>query len=207
MNTKTETKPEFGDAYAGNQLARRKSVLRRIIKSVYVANVLKLVKGPTIDVGCGAGQILERLPAGSVGIEVNPVLVEQLNARGLDVRRATPDAERIDLSAIEPGVFRSLVLSHVLEHFDNAHQVLARLLADAKVLGLERVVIVVPGLVGYRSDATHKTFVTMAYLKEHGALACEGFALRQANYFPGNAAWIGKWFIYHELTLVYERSA
>ena len=47
MNTKTETKPEFGDDYAGNQLARRKSVLRRIIKSVYVGNVLKLVKGPT----------------------------------------------------------------------------------------------------------------------------------------------------------------
>jgi SAM-dependent methyltransferase len=205
MNTNRQAEPEFGAAYASKQLARKGSMLRRWVKSFYVARVLSVVRGPTLDVGCGAGQILERLPPGSAGIELNPVLVEQHQARGLDVRQAQPDAARIDLSPAAPGAFRTLVLSHVLEHFVDAHRVLGQLLADAGARGIERVVIVVPGRVGYDSDATHKTFVTRAYLAEHGVEAGAGFALAQASYFPGDAAWLGRWYVYHELMLVYDR--
>ena len=205
MRSNPDSSTEFGHEYAAAQLARRENRLRRFVKSFYVARVLRHAQGRTVDVGCGAGPILERLPAGSVGIEVNPVLVSELRARGLDVRTATPDGSRIDLSAVASERFQTLVLSHVLEHFEAAHQVLRRLLADAAALGVQNVIIIVPGWAGYESDATHKTFVTMEYLRRSGVLACEGFRLREHSYFPGNAEWIGRHFVYHELMLVYGR--
>ena len=63
---------EFGRDYALTQIDRQRNPLRKLIKSFYVSRVLKHVNGPAIDLGCGAGQILERLPPGSMGIEVNP---------------------------------------------------------------------------------------------------------------------------------------
>jgi hypothetical protein len=205
MSSDTRQEPEFGDAYAATQMARKQNPLRRIIKSFYVSSVLRHVRGRTVDVGCGAGPILERLPAGSVGIEVNPVLVSQLKAQGLDVRTATPDPTRIDLGAVAGERFQSLVLSHVLEHFDHADKVLRQLLADAAGLGIDTVVIVVPEWVGYQSDATHKTFVTMDYLTKANVLSCEGFRLQHNTRFPSNTSWAGRYFIYNELMLVYRR--
>ena len=58
---------DFDQAYAAEQIRRRSSPLRRLIKSQYLANLTQRFSGPTIDLGCGAGQLLERLPAGSEG--------------------------------------------------------------------------------------------------------------------------------------------
>ena len=67
---------EFGSAYAVEQLRRSRHPLRRLIKKFYLDRVLRELRGPTIDFGCGAGQLLARLPADSVGLEVNPPLVQ-----------------------------------------------------------------------------------------------------------------------------------
>jgi len=197
---------EFGGAYAASQLARRQHPLRRIIKAAYISNLLKHVEGPSVDLGCGAGQILERLPAGSVGVEVNPHLVADLGKRGLRVFRATPDGARLDLSSIAAGEFKTLVLSHVLEHFSDADQVLRRLLADCSERGISTVILVVPGAVGYRSDATHKTFIDAEYLRAHQLQSCEGYAIAHQSYFPGNIEKIGEIFVYHEMMFVYKKS-
>jgi len=194
---------EFGSDYAANQIARQRNPLRKLIKSFYVSRVVRHVSGPTIDLGCGAGQILERLPAGSLGIEVNPHLVSYLVERGFKVLPAVASDAGFDLSQIKKNAFKSLVLSHVLEHFDNANQVLVALLRDCCQLGIETVIIVVPGANGYRSDATHKTFVTMEYLHQYSMTDCEGFHLAHHSYFPINFKFIGELFIYHELMLVY----
>jgi len=195
---------EFGREYASSQLARRHSTVRRLIKSHYISNLLRHVTGPTVDVGCGAGQILERLPAGSVGIEVNPHLVHDLTNRGLKVFKAIPRTDRLDLSAIARGAYTTLVLSHVLEHFGNASQVLRLLLEDCADRKITTVIVVVPGEVGYRSDQTHKTFITLNYVREHHLTEYCGFSLAQQSYFPGNMRFLGKLFVYHELMLVYQ---
>lgn len=207
MDTRTPADAEFGDRYASRQMARRQNPLRRVVKSFYVGHLLRFVRGRGLDVGCGAGQILERMPAGSVGIEVNPVLLDDLRARGLDVRPALPDPRRIDLSSVAGERFDTLVLSHVLEHFDHADRVLAQLLDDAAALGVDTLIVVVPGWVGYRSDDTHKTFVTSDYVEVAGLRLHAGFALQATRYFPGNAPWIGRLFPHHELMLVYRREA
>jgi trans-aconitate methyltransferase len=205
MTTPQDEKLEFGQGYASQQLMRKGSAMRRMVKSFYVNNVIRHVDGPTVDVGCGAGQILERLPAGSVGIEVNPVLVAGHVARGLDVRTAQLNPARIDLSSLAAKQFNTLVLSHVLEHFADAQSVLKTLLTDAKALGIKKLIIIVPGQVGYRSDATHKTFVTEAYIKANGLTRFEGFELQPTSYFPGNFKALGELFIYHEMMLIYTR--
>lgn len=194
---------EFGRAYARSQIERQQNRFRKLIKSFYVARILHHVDGPTIDLGCGAGQILERLPTGSLGIEVNPYLLEYLTQRGLRVIPAVESQGGLNLGKLHPNEFGTLVLSHVLEHFDNADQVLRRLLHDCAELGISTVIIVVPGKVGFRSDPTHKTFVDMDYLWSHEMTICEGFQISHYSYFPGNLRLIGELFVYSELMVVY----
>ncbi len=196
---------EFGERYAAAQFARRENPLRRRIKQFYLDRILAHAVGPTLDVGCGAGQLLEQLPAGSMGLEVNPVLVAELAARGTRVSQAAANPDRIDLGECANGAFRTLVLSHVLEHFEHAGQVLAALLQDCAERGIERVIVVVPGKVGYDSDSTHKTFVTLDYIERENLNSGAGFKLLHQSYFPGNFKAVGRLFVYHELMLVYDR--
>lgn len=61
-----------------------------------------------------------------------------------------------------------------------------------------------PGAKGFRFDSTHRTFVNRRYLEEHGLLACEGYEVTVARYFPGNYKWIGKYYTFHEFMFVYD---
>ena len=197
---------EFGRNYASNQIARQRNPIRKLIKSFYVSRVLKHVSGASVDLGCGAGQILERLPPGSLGIELNPFLLESLNQRGLRAIPAVESPDRLNLSGLKPNQFDTLILSHVLEHFDSAHQILRNLLQDCAQLGISKVIVVVPGKTGYDSDSTHKTFVNVDYLHSHSLMSCEGFKITHSSYFPGNFKFISGLFIYHELMVVYENA-
>jgi SAM-dependent methyltransferase len=196
------TAPTFDEHYAAEQLARRANPLRAWVKQRYLNRILRHVRGVTVDIGCGAGQLLEQLPNGSIGLEVNAALIEDLRARGLNVFEATPDPRAISLGSVLPGAASTVVLSHVLEHFADAASVLGRLMADCSARGITR--LIVPGLVGYRSDATHKTFVNLGYLRRHGLLAGDGFRVIHRSFFPGNLEALGRLFIYHELMVVYE---
>lgn len=194
---------EFGLTYARRQIARRSNPLRRLVKAFYVARVLRYVNGPSIDFGCGVGQILERLPDGSVGIEVNPYLVEDLARRGLKVMPAAESETGFDLSPLRKNEFRTLVLSHVLEHFQNADQILRKLLHDCASLGISTVIVVIPGEAGFRSDSTHKTFINLDYLISRGLVDCNEFRIAHSSHFPFNFQFFGKFFAYHEFMVVY----
>lgn len=195
---------EFGREYARKQIERQRNPIRKLIKFFYVARVLQYVRGAAIDLGCGAGQTLQRLPKGSIGIEVNPYLVDHLKKEGLGVIPAAENQGGFDLSALAPNVFGTLILSHVLEHFNNAHQVLRDLLHECARLNISTVIIVVPGETGFRSDPTHKTFVNLDYLQSHHLVDCAGYHIANYSYFPGNIRFLGKFFVYHELMIVYQ---
>ena len=77
-------KEEFGRDYARSQIDRQKNPFRKLIKSFYVSRILQHVDGPAVDLGCGAGQILERLPVGSVSCGCGS------DQRGRDLDGATP---------------------------------------------------------------------------------------------------------------------
>ena len=195
----------FDEAYAEEQLRRSRHPLRRLVKGFYLRNILREVSGPAIDFGCGAGQLLERLPTGSVGLEVNPALVRTLQARRLNAVQYDAAADNLALSGLQPGRYSTFVMAHVLEHFDDAAGALRALLRACRRLDVERFVLVVPGWKGYQSDATHKTFVDFGYLRREGLLACEGYALKTARHFPLDVESLGRHFVFHELTAVLQR--
>ena len=60
---------EFDERYASEQVRRSRHPLRRLIKHFNLDNVLRELAGSTIDIGCGAGQLLRRLPPGSIGLD------------------------------------------------------------------------------------------------------------------------------------------
>ena len=96
--------------------------------------------GPVLDVGCDVGQLLLTLKARGIpasGIEVSPTAVERCRARGLDVTQGT--VEEVDLP--ESG-YRTITLSHVLEHFSDPVGVLKKLWRALEPGG--RIVIAVP---------------------------------------------------------------
>lgn len=196
---------DYDARYAERQLSRARNPLRRLIKGFYLRDLMREVRGPAIDFGCGAGQILARLPAGSVGLEVNATLVEALRDGGLNVQLYDPEADRLTFGALPAGQYQTFVMSHVLEHFDDAADGLRQILRACDRLGVSRAIIVVPGQKGYAFDDTHRSFVNEDYLHEHGLLECEGYRVSRMRYFPIDHAAVGKYFTFHELKIVYDK--
>jgi SAM-dependent methyltransferase len=197
---------EFDAGYAKEQLRRSRHPLRRLIKRFYIRNILREVTGPSIDFGCGAGQLLSQLPAGSIGLEVNPFWVEALREKGLEVMHYDADRDRFSLGGLSQKRYSTFIMAHVLEHFSDAATVLRTLLRSCRRLAVERFILVVPGWKGYLSDPTHKTFVDRAYLEREALLLCEGYRLKHMRYFPINQETLGRYFVFHELIAVLHRA-
>lgn len=179
--------------------------MRRFIKQFYLNNILREVQGPTIDLGFGSGQLLEKLPHGSLGLEVNPYLIEEARRAGLNAALYDANVDRPLIDVVPPDKYSTLVMAHVLEHFTDAHRIVRKILRSCACLGVRKIIFVVPGAKGYAFDSTHRTFVNARYLTEHHLLACEGYAVTTTRYFPANYEWIGRYFTFHEFLVVYDR--
>lgn len=198
----------YDETYAAEQIRRRSSRLRRLVKARYLTRIASECPGPTIDLGCGAGQLLERLPKGSIGLEVNDSLISFLQGLRLPVRKYDALADDFALTPLRtqgPGTYEYLVCSHFLEHFDDAEGILRKLAASAAVLGLKGMVFAVPGLKGYMRDPTHRTFVTEEFIRRRGLERLQPFQLTNVDYFPGNWRKLGDAFSYHECIMSWHR--
>ena len=197
---------EFDQAYATEQIRRRSSPLRRLVKARYLANLRHRFSGPTIDLGCGAGQLLEQLPKGSVGLELNAALISYLATLGLDAVAYDALADDFRLTPLAGrGPYRHLVCAHVIEHFSDPAHAVRSLLRSAQTLGVESAVFVVPGRRGFATDRTHKVFVTEDFIRASGLADCPPWRLSAVEYFPGNLRSLGDWFAYHECILTWRR--
>lgn len=89
----------------------------KALVSEYVANIAKVsASGPVIDVGCGRGEWIEVLRDNEIdayGIDLNQVVVERCQARGLDVRHG--DALE-HLRSLPEGSVRAVTSFHLVEH-------------------------------------------------------------------------------------------
>jgi hypothetical protein len=194
----------FDKGYTDYQLDR--SALRKIVRRAYLRNAASLLEGPTLDFGCGVGELLARLPPGSKGLEYNKATVEYCRRTGLDVDWYDGESDRWTLSVLPPErQFRSMVISHVLEHFDEPTGILRKLLVASAKLGVRRVLVVVPGRAGFRIDETHRTFVDVDVLSRPEIVSGTGFQRRLTRYFPVNLRALGNWIPHHELQALFER--
>ena len=120
----------------GNVLAR----IWRHYGSYQVAD--SITEGPVLDLGCNQGELLEQLRDKGLeacGVEFSPEAVSWCKNLGLDVVEGS-----LEDFEIQPGTFRTIVLSHVLEHLADPVRLLKRV---ASSLGDEgRLVICVPNV-------------------------------------------------------------
>lgn len=192
----------YDETYTHYQLDRGRA--RKFVRRLYLDSAVRKLRGSTVDFGCGVGELLQRLPAGSVGLEINPVSVDHCRAQGLDARVYDGEADNWALGILDRGQgLQSLVISHVLEHLTQPMDKLNRLLRACDRLGVARVLVIVPGRRGYASDDTHRTFVDLAMLSDPEVVAGTGFSVAASQYFPGNLRVLGDVFPHHELQVSY----
>jgi len=204
----------YNRQYTAYQL-KKKSFLRARVREYYLNAARALLKGPapagptsegpTIDFGCGTGELLTKLPAGSLGLDINPVTVDHCLSEKLNVRLYDPEEDQYKLSFIEPGRFDSLIVSHVLEHLKHPDAILRSLLSACGRLGIRRCVVVVPGKKGFAFDSTHITHMNRAFFKTNRLMDVEGLHVIKIGYFPVNIQWLENYFTHHELQVVYDR--
>ena len=116
----------------------------------------KFLKGCTLDVGCGIGDMLGFRP-NTVGVDINPHNVAFCKELGHDAHVMLPD-----LLHFRDTSFDAVLLDNVLEHIAEPTPLLAEIRRVLRPKGV--VVVGVPGLRGQASDSDHKVFYDEAVL-------------------------------------------
>lgn len=187
-----------------NYLHNRSS-LRKRVRTVYLNDIKKYCIGKTIDFGCGVGELLKILPQDSVGFEVNKVVVEFCKKNGLNVNLYIPEDDDYNFRMIGTGQYKTFTMNHVLEHLQQSFNVINKIFESCDRLGIIRIVFTVPGHKGYKSDATHQTFINMDYLANTGVFDNKFYQLKVNKYFPVNSESFSKLFTHNELRLVFDK--
>jgi SAM-dependent methyltransferase len=136
---------------------RKISFLGRAYKRFYTSPLLFFCArrfGPRIvEIGSGIGSgISGAFPARVHGLEINPAAVEYCKQQGLHVDLIAENAAY----PVDDAAFDVCVLDNVFEHIDDPGTTLAECLRITRTGG--GLIIAVPGLRGYASDADHKRF-------------------------------------------------
>jgi SAM-dependent methyltransferase len=181
-----------------------RSAFRKFIRGFYLRDIKRCCKGKTIDFGCGVGELLKKLPNGSIGLEINKVAVEYCRSVGLDVKLYSPEKDNYNLEMIPEKIFSTFTMNHVLEHLNEVNNTIKTLFESCYRLKVEIIVFTVPGIKGFKSDKTHQTFINKKYLAMHDLLNNKYYKLKKARYFPLNSEWFSRFFTHNELRLVFE---
>jgi SAM-dependent methyltransferase len=150
----------------------QRSTLGFLYRKYYLyPRLSRQISGLTLDIGCGIGDFLKFRP-NTIGVDVNPKLVQYCQSRQLDVRLMSPDSLPFENSS-----FDSVVLDNVLEHIANPKEILAEIARVLKPRG--KLLVGVPGIAGYNSDPDHKVFYDKSKLVD----TCEASQLVFASNF------------------------
>lgn len=193
----------FDSRYTEYQVNR--SAFRKLVRRVYLRSASTKLQGAVLDFGCGIGELLSSLPAGSKGLEYNKATAAYCRDMGLDVDWYDGYADDWSLSVIPDGrKFDSMIISHVLEHLDEPMEILRKMMHSASRLGARRILVIVPSRLGFKADSTHRTFIDEHMLTSPDIVGGTGYGVASAAYFPLNLRVIGDLFAYHELQVSYD---
>lgn len=171
----------------------------------YLKHILHYVEGKTIDFGCGTGELLSLLPNGSIGVDINKASYEYCKKNGMNVRLYDPVSDDYQFIGYEIGTYKTFVMNHVLEHIENPQEVIKKILKSCYRIGVEKIIIVIPGLKGFKHDKTHKIFIDFHFFEKYGLTDAFGYAITKHRYFPFNLSWVGNYFTYNELLIMYNK--
>lgn len=193
----------FDSDYLDYQI-KSKTWMRTKIRGFYLRHIEKYNIGKAIDLGCGIGELLSILPEGSEGLEINKSAVSYCRKKGLNVQHYNPISDDYQLKNFKFEEYQTLILRHVLEHLDDPHLVLSKILTTCCRLGIKRVIVVVPGKKGFNFDKTHNVFIDEAFIFDNNLHDVDDFSISILEYFPFNYRFIGDWFTHNEMIIVYE---
>lgn len=151
--------------------------------------------GLVFDVGCGIGDFLKYRPQ-TIGVDVNPHAVDWCRKRGLDARLMTEDRLPFGNDA-----FDGVMLDNVLEHLTQPGALLAEIRRVLSPGG--RLLVGVPGVLGYACDPDHKIFYDEASLER--LMASCGFLCRAEFHTLLKSRWLANRLSQYSLYGVYER--
>ena len=194
----------FNKDYTHYQIQRGK--IRKWIRKLYLRNIMPYINGKTVDFGCGVGEFLKMLPPGSIGFEINEATVVYCRDIGLNVQPYKPEIDCYQFKNIKKGEFNVFTMVHVLEHCADAEKILSIIFTSCARLDIKRIIIVVPGRKGFRSDCTHETFVDFQSFKKALTESKTNYVISSKRYFPFNRALIGNFFVHHELMVIFDKN-
>lgn len=139
--------------------------------------------GNALDIGCGIGDFLT-YRTDTVGTDINCCLVDYCNKRGLNAT-----VMEADCLPFADETFTSVILDNVLEHIDNPQPLLQEIWRVAKPGG--RLIVGVPGVRGYASDADHKHFYSEAQLQR--LLTSMRWVSKRVLFMPVHSKWLDKY--------------
>lgn len=130
---------------------QKKSRLGNIYRTGFLYPKLnRILRGKVLDLGCGVGTFLE-FRLGTVGADVNPLLVKQCVAKGLEAHLM-----EAGVLPFESHSFDGVIMDNVLEHIQEPEQTFQEV---RRVLRPDGIFLVgVPGRCGFEFDTDHKIF-------------------------------------------------
>jgi SAM-dependent methyltransferase len=154
---------------------RSRSSLGKLYRERWLyPRLCRLLKGATLDVGCGIGDMLAFRPE-AVGVDINEHNVSYCRQHGLDAHLMP-----IDELPFAEATFDSVLLDNVLEHIADPSPLLKEIRRVLRKGG--HVVIGVPGLRGQAADLDHKVFYDEESLRRLASR--HGFKVEQFMYVP-----------------------
>ena len=178
---------------------------RKKLRKVELFPAIWAARGKTIDFGCGTGDLLDVLPHGSVGLDINPHAIDYCLEQKLDVILYDAYSDDFQLTPLRKrgDTFSSMAMCHLLEHLPDVNILMPKLFESAKALGVSRIVITVPRLKGYNRDETHRTFVNPAYIRKNQLENVAGFQLATERFHPFPFESAGKHLAENTYVMVY----
>ncbi len=186
------------DDYAERLVRLQQTWWKRLlpVQAPYEWNLRRQKLGRTLEIGCGIGRNLKTLGPNSVGVDHNSASVAVARGRGFT---ALTVEEWRTSTLRQPETFDGLLISHVLEHLNEAE---CTVLLDFYLPHLKpggKVFLVCPQEKGYASDPTHIHFLfgnDMVYLTKNAGLQPQPWF---SFPFP---RWAGTVFTYNEFCLL-----
>jgi 2-polyprenyl-3-methyl-5-hydroxy-6-metoxy-1,4-benzoquinol methylase len=186
--------PSTTDPWYTDRLRSRPQALwKQLVPNPYQWNLRRLRPGRVLDIGCGVGRCLAFVDGNGVGIDHNVSSVQECRARGFE--SYTPE----EFAQADRGVFDTILLSHVLEHLDEAEgeALVAAYLPHLRPGG--RIMLITPQEAGQRSDPTHVRFVDAT--ASRALLEGLGARVVSSRSFP-LPRWGGRVFVHNETVVV-----
>jgi len=119
-------------------------------RNVVYPGINGFLNGKVLDIGCGIGDFLS-FRKNTIGADVNPFIVDYCNGLGYEAHLI-----KNGVFPFQNNTFEGAVLDNVLEHLVDPQSTLTEISRILKHKG--RLVIGVPGILGYQKDDDHKVF-------------------------------------------------